>query len=209
MTLTSPPQLLRIDASARTEGSISRQVADEVQAQWQARLPAGRVVRRDLATESLPHISNETIQGFYTPPDAMTDALRHATARSDGMIAELKSAHTVLIATPVYNFSAPSALKAWIDQIVRIGQTFAYDGSQFTGLVTGPKAILVLAYGAAGYDGPLSSMDHLRPYLTSLLRFLGFNDIQVIAVQGTTADADTVGQHVRQAKHEAAQLFAA
>lgn len=185
--LDTPPLLLRVDASSRQQGSISRRLADAIEARWLAAHPHGRVLRRDLATHPVPHIENNTIVGYYTPPADMTPALQAATALSDELIAELKSAHTVLVASPIYNFSLPSALKAWIDQIVRIGHTFAYEGGQFRGLVHGPRAVLALAYGAAGYQGALAAMDHLRPYLSQVLPFIGIDDVRVIAAEATTA----------------------
>lgn len=208
MPHTSVPTLLRIDASARKNGSLSRQLADGIEQAWLNAHPDGLVQRRDLVQVPLPHISDLTIQGYYTPAEQMTNTLREATALSDALIAELKSAHTVLISAPIYNFSLPSALKAWIDQVVRIGHTFAYDGQRFTGLVTQPRAVLALAYGAAGYQGPMKDMDHLRPYLTQLLGFLGLPRVDVVAVEATTADAETVAAATRAAEASIPGLFA-
>jgi len=204
---TTSPILLRVDASARNEGSTTRRLADGVQARWSARHAGGRVQRRDLALDPVPHIAAATIQGFYTPPEQMSVELRRATAQSDALIAELKAAHTVLISAPIYNFSIPSSLKAWIDHVVRIGHTFAYDNGDFRGLVKGPRAVLALAYGAGGYGGALAQMDHLRPYLTSLLSFIGITQIEVIAVEATTADADTVARNVQAAHGDIEALF--
>jgi FMN-dependent NADH-azoreductase len=180
------PTLLRIDSSARTAGSVSRQLADAAESAWLAGHPGGAVQRRDLARQPVAHIAEATIEGFYTPDDALDARLRAATALSDELVAELAAAHTLLIAAPVYNFSVPSSLKAWIDQIVRIRRTFAYEDGQFRGLVRGPRAVLALAYGADGYSGPLAQLDHLRPYLTSLLHFLGIEDVRVVAAEATT-----------------------
>lgn len=208
MTANSTPTLLRIDASARQEGSHSRQLADAVEATWLARHPNGRVLRRDLATQPLPHIAAATIQGFYTPPGQHSAELREATAMSDTLIAELKSADLLLISAPIYNFGVPSALKAWIDQVVRIGHTFAYENGNFSGLVPTPRAVLTLAYGAAGYQGPLAAMDHLKPYLVSLLGFLGIADVRVVATEATTADPETVERNVRAALDSVLTLVA-
>lgn len=208
MKTTPIPTLLRIDASARADGSYSRQLADTIETLWRAQHPQGRVKLRDLGAQPLPHIDALTIQGFYTPVAAMTPALREATALSDSLIEELKSAHTVLIATPIYNFSVPSGLKAWIDQVVRIGQTFSYVDGAFAGLVTQPRAVLALAYGAGGYQADMAAMDHLRPYLTSLLTFMGMADIQVVACEATTADPATVEANLGTAQRQAAALFA-
>ncbi|MFD1709544.1 FMN-dependent NADH-azoreductase [Ottowia sp. GY511] len=182
------PMLLRLDSSARTEGSHSRQLADQIEAHWRARHPDGRVQRRDLATEAPPHIDAQTIAGFYTPPEQLSPALRAATARSDASIAELKVATTLLIASPMYNFSVPSPLKAWIDQVVRAGHTFTLEGGRPRGLVERPSAVLALTYGLPGYGDQLATLDHLRPYLQSVLNFIGIRDIQVVSTEGTAAD---------------------
>jgi FMN-dependent NADH-azoreductase len=209
MTSALPPTLLRIDASARHEGSHSRQLGDLVESAWRARHAGGRVLLRDLAAEPLPHIDAATITGYYTPPDQLTPSLRAATALSDRLISELQSAHTLLITSPMYNFSVPSALKAWVDQVVRIGHTFAYEGGAFRGLVTRPRAVLTLSYGAPGYAaGPMASMDHLQPYLASLLGFLGITQVDVVSVEATTADADTVAAQAAAARRRIDEIAA-
>lgn len=185
------PNLLRIDASARLEGSHSRDLGDAYEAAWLARHVSGSVNRRDLAEEPVAQIEALTIAGFYTPADAMTAELRAATALSDCLIGELQVADEVLVTTPMYNFSIPAALKAWIDQIVRIGRTFDYDGTNFTGLVTGKRVTIAIAYGAGGYGegGPLAALDLVKPYLQTLFGFLGFADIRFVGVEATTGDA--------------------
>ncbi len=182
--------LLRIDASARTEGSYSRQLGDSFETSWRARHAGGTVVLRDLALTPVPQIADQTITGFYTPAEALTDALRDATALSDGLIAELRAADELLVTTPMYNFGIPAALKAWVDQIVRIGHTFSYDGTSFTGLVTGKPVTIAIAYGAGGYgEGEaLAALDLVRPYLATLFGFLGFTDVSFASVEATTGD---------------------
>lgn len=205
--ITHPARLLRIDTSARTESSVSRRLASHYQSAWQQHHPDGQIVTRDLAAQAVPHIHDLTIKGYYTAPAEMTPALKSATALSDELISELKAASTLLISAPIYNFSIPSALKAWIDQVVRIGQTFSYQDGRFEGLVRGTHAVLVLTYGAGGYTGPLQSMDHLRPYLVSLLRFIGIEHVAVIAAESTTADEQTVASNVRAAQSSIDALF--
>ncbi|MEO1035799.1 MAG: NAD(P)H-dependent oxidoreductase [Pseudomonadota bacterium] len=187
------PQLLRIDASARPTESVSRQLADSVETRWVTQT-GGNVQRRDVGLTPPTAIHDETITGFYTPIDAMTPTLAAATAESDALIDELQNADALLLASPVYNFTVPAGLKAWIDQIVRIGRTFAYDGQAFTGLAKPQRAYLCLSYGATGYlnDGPLASADFLAPYLTFLLGFLGIAHVETFAVEGTTGDPLTL-----------------
>jgi len=182
-------KLLRIDASSRRHSSHSRELSDYFEKLWREKYPDSQVVVRDVAKEQIPHISDETIVGFYTSPDKFTPQLKAVTALSDTLIAELKSADVLLIGAPIYNFSVPSALKAYIDHIVRANYTFAYDGTQFTGLVSNKRAFVCLAYGASGYTGgSLQPFDYLRSYLNLLLNFLGINDITFFSVEGTTTD---------------------
>lgn len=203
--------VLRIDASSRTQGSHSRALGDFFEDTWRKQNPGDRFVRRDLARDLIPPIAERTIAGFYTANDRFTDELRAATALSDRLIDELLAADILLLTVPMYNFAVPSALKAWIDHIVRIGRTFSYDGERFTGLVAGKRAYVICAYGALGYDaaGPLASYDFLRPYLTLLLGFLGIQDARFFAVAGTTRDAAAVDVDVRQVQNEIAAEISA
>ena len=194
--------ILRIDASSRIEDSYSRQLGDVVEQSLKSQLPNANVVHRDLAAAPLEHIRKITIAGFYTPAEKLTDELRQATSLSDDVIAEVKNAEILLITTPMYNFSIPSALKAWIDQLVRIGHTFSYDGSAFTGLLPGRKAYVVVAYGAPGYtnSGPFAAADFVTPYLRFLLQFLGISDVTFFTAEGTTGDSESVTRELDMAK---------
>ena len=201
--------ILRLDTSPRSTESVSRNLANKVE-QHLLELDKKLFVKtRNLSTVGLPHISNDTITGFYTPTEDMTTELKEATALSDELIHELKAADTLLISSPMYNFGVPSSLKAWVDQIVRINQTFSFDGSSFEGLVPVKRAVLVLAYGAKGYapNGDFAAMNFLEPYLISLLGFLGIQDTQVIRIEGTTGQPETLIEAKQQASNEISQLF--
>lgn len=201
--------LLRIDASSRRAGSHTRALADAFEASWRGSNPGGTVVTRDLAQEPIGPIAEDTIAGFFTSDDQLTDALRAATATSDALIAELQAADTVLVATPMYNFSLPSALKGWIDQIVRINRTFSYDGTAFGGLLKTRRVVVLCAFGAAGYEGPLAQADFVTPYLKFLFSFLGVADVSVIVAEGTTADAEAAARSVAGARDRAIALAVA
>ena len=192
--------LLRIDSSSRIEDSHSRKLADYFQASWLRRYPDTEVLVRDTIKTPAPHLSDITIAGFYTPPEQQTEEMKQALVLSDQLISELQSADVLLLSVPMYNFSIPSALKAWIDQVVRINQTFAYDGTNFTGLVTVKKAFIICTYGAAGYTdgGPFSSFNFLEPYLKGLLGFLGIPEIHFFNLQATTGDPSLVVANTQQ-----------
>jgi len=198
--------LLRIDSSSRIEGSHSSQLASQAEALWRESNPQGNVVRRHLGQDPISVLSQETIEGFFTSEDALSEEMRAATALSDRLIDELQNADTLLLAVPIYNFSVPAALKCWIDQITRIGRTFAYEDGAFRGLTKTRRAIVICAYGAEGYlqGQAFAQANFLEPYLRFLLSFLGINDVEVVSVQATTADEATVSTNVAKAKGDLA-----
>ena len=182
------PSLLRIDSSPRGAGSHSKFIADAVQSQLTINTPDIDICLRDLSNQEIPSISQDTITGFFTPKENFTPVLEEATSLSDKLIKEIREADTLIISAPMYNFGVPSSLKAWIDQIVRVGETFNFDETGFSGLVGGKKAILALSYGAKGYveNGELSSMNFFETYLVALLKFIGIEDITIFRIEGTS-----------------------
>ena len=174
--------LLRIDASARTDGSTSRRLADEIT----AKLAPETVISRDLSA-GLPLIDAGWIAANFTPDEDRGDEHRAALALSDELIAELKAADTVLIALPIYNFGVPTALKAWVDMIARARVTFRYTEAGAEGMLTGKRAILAIASGGTEVD---SAIDFATPYLRHILNFVGITDIQVVRSDRQMLDAD-------------------
>ncbi|WP_299194656.1 NAD(P)H-dependent oxidoreductase [uncultured Litoreibacter sp.] len=203
------PTLLRIDSSTRVEGSHTRALGDQAQAAWLAANPAGTVITRNTPDGSIPYLSQDTIAGFFTPPDDQTPEMKEATALSDQLIAELHSADLLLITAPLYNFGVPAALKAWIDLVTRMGHTFSYEDGAFKGLTQTKRAIVVCGYGSGDYlqGQPKEAANFLEPYLRFLLGFIGIEDVQVVSVQSTTADADTVTRNMDQARADLALMI--
>jgi len=199
-------QLLRINSSSRQEGSHSAAVADVFEAEFRRKHPGCRVVTRNVADGSIPFIAQNTIEGFYAPQDTLSDELKAATALSDELIAEIQGSDTLLLAVPIYNFSLPAALKAWIDQIMRIGHTFSMDETGFKGLVKARRAVIVCAYGSEGYlaEEPFAAANFLEPYLKFLFAFLGIGAVEFVHVQGTaTAAPDAFASRLEDARDEA------
>ncbi len=170
--------LLRIDASARIHGSHTRDLADHFQSRWQQQNPGGRVIRRDLAVEPVPHLSNETVKAFRRP-----DTEGSELTLSDALVRELASADQLLIASPLYNLSVPSTLKAYIDHVVRAGITFEMGKDGYRGLLKGTTATLITARGGSGAPG--DAADFQTDYLKAILAFIGIEPVDVIAVDGT------------------------
>ena len=136
--------LLHIDSSARSGGSISRQLTASFAQQWQAKNPGGKVVHRDLAANALPHLSESMLGAYFTPADARSAEQAEVIKQSDALVDELLAADTIVIGVPMYNFAPPSTLKAWIDHVFRAGRTFSYTETGPVGLVKGKKAVIIL-----------------------------------------------------------------
>lgn len=181
--------LLRIDASSRIIGSHSGALADLVESNWKLANPEGKVIYRNLSKFQIPHIENSTIEGFFTPVENRSELLKKSLVLSDTLISELKNATEVLISSPLYNFNIPSCLKAYIDQVSRIGHTFIInnDGS-FQGLLGNKPAHLALVKGGNYRGTPHESLDFQGPYLKVILAHMGINVANIFSLEGTTSD---------------------
>lgn len=195
-------KLLRVDASSRIENSDSRKMADEFQEKWLKKTPKGSIILRDIINNPIPHIHQKTIEGFYTSKEQFNDELSSSTLLSDELITELEKADILLISTPMYNFSIPSALKAWIDQIVRINSTFGInEEGQFYGTISNVKAYIITSTGAIYKSEEMKILDFLHPYLQTVLGLIGITDITFLSLEGTTIDQE-VFKNTKQAVSE-------
>ncbi len=170
--------LLRIDSSARKQGSCSRALADHFQARWCEAHPGGQVRVRDLADAPVPHLDNATIAAFQAGEGGGQVAL------SDTLIAELAAADQLLISSPLYNFSLPSTLKAYLDHVIRRGHTFAHGPDGYRGLLEGKRACVITTRGGTG-----TGDDFQTPHLERALSFIGFESIDIVAVEGMASDS--------------------
>ncbi len=185
--------ILRIDASARTRGSHSRGLADRFIESWLQAHPDSRVVVRDLAEDPPPHISHQTIAAFFMPVDQADEATRFYTALSDRYIAELQSADLLVISVPMYNFSIPSTLKAWIDHVVRFGHTVdSVPDRGFVGKLQEKRAVIATSAGAVMSAESMKAMDFVAPYLTAVLSFIGFCSVEILSLEGSNSDENAL-----------------
>lgn len=182
-------QILMIEASPRGQESASRAVADTLARRLTGLYPAATLVRRDLAAEPPPHLDEVTLRAISIGDSPEVERLKKAAGQSDQLTDELLAADFLVIATPMWNFGIPSALKAWIDMVVRPGKTFRYDGAGVRGLAIGKRAILIVASGGVFSDGPWQPWDFAEPYLRQILGFIGIADVQTVRVEGTNIPA--------------------
>jgi len=137
------PSLLAIEVSPRYAHSTSRKLTSVFIESWRAAHPGGTVVTRDLMKTNLPFVDMPWIGGAFTPPEQHSPESKAAIKISDELVAELKAADRIVLGTPMYNFSIPAILKAYIDHIVRVGVTVQDN----VGLLTGKKATIIMATG--------------------------------------------------------------
>ena len=178
--------LLKLDSSPMGERSISRKLTTKFAESWLKTHPGGKVVERDLTTLNLPVVDAFWAGAVHTPEASRTAAQVQALATSDSLINDLEQADEYVFGVPMHNFSIPSKLKLWIDQIVRAGKTFSYGATGPKGLLTGKKATLLLASGGEyGKGSAMASFDFVTPYLQTVLGFIGITDVTIIAASGT------------------------
>ena len=174
--------VLFVASSLNGEKSTSRGVALDFLNAWRSEHSGARVTVRD--TNAIPHLSGETMQALMSPAEARDDAQHQRLALADHLIAELEAADTIVIAAPMYNFTIPSPLKAWLDHIARAGRTFRYSASGPEGLLKGKKVFVIASRGGLYAEGPGKAMDFHEPYLRAMLGFLGLTDVTFIHAEG-------------------------
>jgi len=173
-------KLLRIDSSAR-RNSVSRQLTARFVEAWKKENPQGAVIERDLASTALPPITDEWTQAAYSDPAALTAAQKQELALSDQLIDEILQADTIVIGAPMYNLTVSAPLKAWIDQVVRVGKTVLYGPNGPQGVLKDKKVVVLTSRGGSFRPGsPTAIYDHQEPYLRHILAFIGLTDVTFI-----------------------------
>ncbi len=191
--------LLHINSSAR-EHSISRAVTAQFVDAWKRTYPQGKVTERDLAKTVLPHITDAWSTAMYTPSDKRSLAQHKELGLSDKLIGELKEADIILIGSPMYNFNISAPLKAWIDMVVRTGETVDMSQRPPIGLLRGKKTVVITSRGGGYAQGtPTAAFDFQEPYLRHVLGLVGLRDLTFIHV-----DRQSHGEEIaRQVRAEA------
>jgi FMN-dependent NADH-azoreductase len=180
--------LVKFDSSPMGEHSISRKLTSQFADTWLKAHSGGTVISRDLTALDLPAVDAAWVAAAFTPEEARTSAQSKLLSISDGLIADLLLGDEFVFGIPMHNFSIPSTLKLWIDQVVRAGKTFSYGSSSGPkGLLAGKKAALLIASGGAYEAGsPLASFNFVTPYLLKVFGFIGITDVTIIPAESTS-----------------------
>lgn len=215
--------LLHLDASARpglagkdAHGSHSRNLSQRFVSQWLSRNTQDSVTYRDIGQNPPSFIDHDWIASAFTPVERRELWMKDALAESDQLVDELIAADVLVIGTPLYNFSMPAALKAWVDQVVRLGRTVEVDETKPIDpyvplLAERPRhAVILTARGGVGFGagGEMAHMNHLESSLATALEFIGITRIHQIAIEGQETGGEVLAASVAQAQREVDELVA-
>jgi FMN-dependent NADH-azoreductase len=179
------PKLLKIDSSPRGDYSVSRALTTVFAEAWLKAHEGGEVVERDLFKTELPFIDVPWIMGAYTPAEQHSEEIKKAIKISDTLVDELFSVDHIVLGAPMYNFSVPAILKAYIDHIIRIGRTVS---ASYEGLLKGKKVTILLTSGGVYTPGAHAEGYNVESaYLKQVFGFMGITDINIVLVGGTAA----------------------
>jgi FMN-dependent NADH-azoreductase len=192
--------LLFVTSSLSGAASKSSELAEEFIA---ASYPGAPRVHRDLQAEAMPHLSPQTLGALMRPEAERDDDQKALVAFADTLIAEVEKADVIVIAAPMYNFSIPSTLKAWIDHVARAGRTFRYTETGPQGLLGGKKVFVISARGGKHSGTP---RDFVETYLRTVLGFIGLTDVTFVNVEGLAMGPDAATQGLAAARSQIADL---
>jgi FMN-dependent NADH-azoreductase len=199
-------KLLIINASARTNRSHSRGLTDAFLQYWIKTIPGAQITIRELGTVNVPHMSAEWISAAFKPAADRTEQDISELAVSDTYVSELHRADVIVIGSPMYNWSIPSPLKAYIDQVMRINETWRPNNNDpqnpYIGLLEGKKLVLLLARGSSGYEAGEYNyhMNFQSTYLKMIFNIMGITDIHIIAINGASTPSQALQDSIDTAR---------
>lgn len=197
-------KLLHIDSSALAGNSVSRRLTRLVVEQWRAAHPGIAVEYLDLAQDAPNHLNLDSI-GFSlgTQAEGLTAIQKRENEISEQLVSQFLAADVVVVGAPMYNFSIPSQLKAWIDRIAQAGRTFRYTENGPQGLAGGKTVIVVSSRGGVYSTNPaLAALDHQESYLKTVLGFFGITDVRFVRAEGVAMGDEAKAKALRAAERE-------
>ncbi|HYD07057.1 MAG TPA: NAD(P)H-dependent oxidoreductase [Reyranella sp.] len=199
-------KILHLDSSVLGENSASKALTAKVAAAWNHANPSAVIRHRDLGAQAPQHLSPDYFAIGATPEGERTESQASELKLSDALIEEFLAADALIIGAPLYNFTIPSGLKAWIDRVAVAGKTFKYSAQGPIGLAGDKKVVIVATSGGKYADTPVDAA-HVG-HLKTVLNFLGVKDIAVVRAAGLGLSAESRAEAVAAAEAEIATLFA-
>ncbi|RUO34226.1 FMN-dependent NADH-azoreductase [Aliidiomarina sanyensis] len=177
-------KILHIETGLFEGQSVSRQLSQKIVDRLVAKHPDAQVITRDLIKTPIAHLDAEILLAGGTDEAQRTERQRIESALTETLLEELFAADVIVLGAPMYNFSVPSQLKAWIDRIAQAGRTFQYTEAGPEGLVTGKRVYLASARGGIYSEGAAAAMEHQESFLTTVFGFLGMTDVTIVRAEG-------------------------
>ncbi|WP_018150362.1 FMN-dependent NADH-azoreductase [Leeia oryzae] len=190
--------ILHIDASPLNDYSVSRKLTAGIVKQLQSKQANATVTYRDVVVNAPAHLSTAVLMASQSDPSSWSPELHADIGTSEVIMAEFQNADVIVIGAPMYNFSIPSQLKAWIDRVAVAGKTFKYGPNGPEGLAKGKKVIIASSRG--GQYGDDHAMDFQEGYLRTVLGFLGITDVEIVRAEGVN-----MGEEAKAAAFAAAE----
>lgn len=181
--------LLHIDVSARKTRSLSRDLSRNFVETWRQQRPDDKIIHRDLGEAPPPATTEAWIVAAFTSPEARDAKQVELLSLSDTLIDELASADLIVLGTPMYNYGMPTALKGWVDQVIRVGRTFSFDLARgdypLEPILANKTMVLLTATGEFGFEpgGIRDGMNHLVPHIRTIKHYLGVTDIHHVGIE--------------------------
>jgi len=184
-------KLLHVDSSINGAASVSRQLSSMAVEQWIQNHPDTEVEYLDLAVNTPPHFTADSL-GIRRPNDNPSEAEQRENALAEALVSQFLAADVIVVGAPLYNFSIPSQLKAWIDRLAQAGRTFRYTANGPEGLAKGKTVIAILSRGGIYSTSEAGqAMEHQETYLKTIFGFFGITDIRVVRAEGTDLGGDS------------------
>jgi FMN-dependent NADH-azoreductase len=199
-------KILRIDSSALGSASVSRQLTAAIVDALRATEPTATIVYRDLAAAPPAHLNGELLQALRPQPGVaptLSVTAQDDLKLTDVLLDEFLAADVVVVGAPMYNFSVPTPLKAWIDRIAQAGKTFRYTAAGPQGLAGGKKVVIASSRGSliAG-SAAETALDHQEAYLRTVFNFLGVTDVSFVRAEGLAISPEQREQSIANAHRE-------
>jgi len=189
--------ILFLKTSPKNEGSISTELGEYLVNQLTS-VSKSIITKRQL-DEEIPFINQQIINGLYVDDSQKTVKQKEALKLSDTIVEDVNNHDTIVISTPIYNFSAPAVLKAWADLVARVNKTFSYTENGPVGLLKDKKAYVVISSGGTKVG---SEIDFFTPWMKHFLKFIGITEVEFIAADQLMSDDGTKLQLVKNQIHE-------
>ncbi|WP_194756721.1 FMN-dependent NADH-azoreductase [Aliidiomarina indica] len=202
-------KILHLESGLFVEQSVSRQLSQQIVQRLLAKNPDAQVITRDLVQNPISHLDAEILMAGGTAAAERSERQSIESALTETLLEELFAADVIVIGAPMYNFTIPTQLKAWIDRVAQAGRTFEYTEQGPRGLVTGKRVFVASARGGVYSEGVAAAMEHQESFLTTVLGFLGMSDVTIVRAEGVNLGDEARANSITAATHSIQSIEAA